>query len=63
MSADTTTQGATERERFESALPKFWSRETFVDGEGDVVYAEEWVQGAWAGWTMALAAKSQKGAA
>lgn len=39
-----------ERAAFEAWLPKSWSRETFKDDEGDAMYREDWVQGAWAMW-------------
>lgn len=39
-----------ERDAFESWLPECWPKDRFVDQEGDELYAEEWVQGAWIGW-------------
>ncbi|NSX14041.1 hypothetical protein HTY52_08145 [Cupriavidus taiwanensis] len=39
-----------ERDAFEAWLPGCWPKDSFVDQEGDELYAEEWVQGAWIGW-------------
>ncbi|HHW2860397.1 TPA: hypothetical protein ACUUCQ_005167 [Pseudomonas aeruginosa] len=44
------------REEFEAWLLPSWSRERFVDGEGDWQYVEDWVQGAWIGWQASRAA-------
>lgn len=44
------------REEFEAWLLPSWSREKFVDGEGDLQYVEDWVQGAWIGWQASRAA-------
>ncbi|HBP5700253.1 TPA: hypothetical protein L6B16_30225 [Pseudomonas aeruginosa] len=44
------------REEFEAWLLPSWSRERFVDGEGDWQYVENWVQGAWIGWQASRAA-------
>lgn len=38
------------REEFEEWLIPAWSREKFVDEDGDLQYREDWVQGAWIGW-------------
>lgn len=35
------------RRQFEIWLPEYWSRETHVVEDGDVLYVEDWVQGAW----------------
>ena len=43
-----------EREAFEAWLPEFWTRQTFTDDEGDKIYCQDWVQGAWVGWCAAL---------
>lgn len=46
-----------QRQKFEAWLPKSWSRETFVDDEdGDTMYVDDWVQGAFVGFCAALAA-------
>lgn len=44
------------RDEFEAWLLPSWSRERFVDGEGDWQYVEDWVQGAWIGWQASRAA-------
>ncbi|HGW5085441.1 TPA: hypothetical protein ACNIH6_004167 [Pseudomonas aeruginosa] len=44
------------REEFEAWPLPSWSRERFVDGEGDWQYVEDWVQGAWIGWLASRAA-------
>ena len=36
-----------ERAEFESWLAPAWSRDTFADDDGDTLYVEDWVQGAW----------------
>ncbi|WP_401733535.1 hypothetical protein [Stenotrophomonas muris] len=38
------------RTQFEAWLPPSWSREGQADSEGDFVYHEDWVQGAWVTW-------------
>ena len=38
------------RAEFEAWLQPYWSRESYLDPEGDRIYREEWVQGAWIGW-------------
>ncbi|MGC7464236.1 hypothetical protein QT654_20620 [Xanthomonas citri pv. citri] len=38
------------RAQFEAWLPPSWSREGQADSEGDFVYHEDWVQGAWVTW-------------
>lgn len=38
------------RAEFEAWLQPYWSRESYLDSEGDRIYREEWVQGAWIGW-------------
>ena len=50
----------TEREAFEAMIVPAWSRETYVDGDGDVQYVEDWMQGAWMGWSMARAALASR---
>lgn len=42
-----------ERAEFENWLDKCWSREGRCDEEGDFVYYDDWVQGAFVGWTAA----------
>jgi hypothetical protein len=44
------------REEFEAWLIPAWSREKFVDEDGDLQYREDWVQGAWIGWQASRAA-------
>lgn len=44
------------RKQFFEWLPSFWSRETFIDDDGDEQFVEEWVQGAWVGWQASRAA-------
>ncbi|WP_236235057.1 hypothetical protein [Pseudomonas tohonis] len=39
-----------EREAFEAWVNPAWSLEKHTDFEGDTVYVEDWVQGAWIGW-------------
>lgn len=39
-----------EREAFEAWVNPAWSLEKYTDFEGDTVYVEDWVQGAWIGW-------------
>lgn len=39
-----------EREAFEAWLQPYWSRETYTDPDGDRLYRENWVQGAWIAW-------------
>lgn len=46
-----------EREAFEAWLPRPWSSDTRFDEEGELVYAEDWVQGAWIGWQAARATR------
>jgi len=36
-----------ERAEFEAWLGPAWSRDTFADDDGDTLYVEDWVQGAW----------------
>ena len=36
-----------ERADFEAWLDPAWSRDTFADDDGDTLYVEDWVQGAW----------------
>ena len=36
-----------ERAEFEAWLDPAWSRDTFADDDGDTLYVEDWVQGAW----------------
>lgn len=36
-----------ERADFEAWLGPTWSRDTFADDDGDTLYVEDWVQGAW----------------
>ena len=50
MSTNDTLRG-----RFLAWLPKYWNRETFIDDEGDELFIEDWVQGAWVGYSAALA--------
>ena len=38
------------RAEFEAWLQPYWSRESYLDPDGDRIYREEWVQGAWIGW-------------
>lgn len=46
----TNTQGAEERRaEFEKWLAPTWSRETVPDADGDIIYVDDWVQGAWVG--------------
>jgi len=42
------------REKFEAWLSPYWSRGGDIDEDGDFVYREEWVQGAWVGYRAAL---------
>lgn len=35
------------REEFESWLAPSWSRDTYLEDEGEVEYVDDWVQGAW----------------
>lgn len=44
------------REEFESWLAPSWSRDTYLEDEGEVVYVDDWVQGAWVGWRASRAA-------
>ncbi|HDR2874356.1 TPA: hypothetical protein QCK10_001478 [Enterobacter roggenkampii] len=44
------------REEFESWLPPSWSRDTYLEDEGEVEYVDDWVQGAWVGWRASRAA-------
>ncbi|WP_262770119.1 hypothetical protein [Enterobacter asburiae] len=44
------------REEFESWLAPSWSRDTYLEDEGDVEYVDDWVQGAWVGWRASRAA-------
>jgi hypothetical protein len=46
----------TMREKFEAWLPDFCPRDRFIDDEGDWLYADTWVQGAWIGYRAAYAA-------
>lgn len=39
-----------EREAFEGWLRPYWTREKYTDPDGDVIYRESWVQGAWVAW-------------
>lgn len=48
--SDTTSAAPSEREKFEVWLPPYWPRETYRDDEGDELYCDSWVQGAWMGW-------------
>lgn len=38
------------RERFLAWLDPAWNRESFIDDDGDEVFTDHWVQGAWVGW-------------
>lgn len=44
------------REEFESWLAPSWSRDTYLEDEGEVEYVDDWVQGAWVGWRASRAA-------
>lgn len=44
------------REEFESWLAPSWSRDTYLEDEGEVEYVDDWVQGAWVGWQASRAA-------
>lgn len=44
------------REEFESWLAPSWSRDTYLEDEGEVAYVDDWVQGAWVGWRASRAA-------
>lgn len=43
------------REEFESWLAPSWSRDTYLEDEGEVEYVDDWVQGAWVGWRASRA--------
>lgn len=43
------------REEFESWLAPSWSRDTYLEDEGEVEYVDDWVQGAWVGWLASRA--------
>lgn len=43
------------RSEFLNWLAPTWSRETVTD-ENDVVFVDDWVQGAWIGWQASRAA-------
>ena len=47
---DTASAAPSEREQFEAWLPPYWPRETYRDDEGDELFRDSWVQGAWMGW-------------
>ena len=47
---DTTSAAPSEREKFEAWLQPYWPREKYRDDEGDELYCDSWVQGAWMGW-------------
>lgn len=38
------------REQFLAWLDPAWNRESFIDDDGDEVFTDHWVQGAWVGW-------------
>ena len=44
------------RKQFLEWLQPFWSRDTFIDDDGDQQFVDEWVQGAWVGWQASRAA-------
>ena len=47
---DTASAAQSEREKFEAWLPAYWPRETYRDDEGEELFCDLWVQGAWMGW-------------
>lgn len=50
LSAQPSPGGQDARAQFEVWLAPSWSREGQTDSEGDFVYHEDWVQGAWMAW-------------
>ena len=38
------------REQFLAWLDPAWNRGSFIDDDGDEVFTDHWVQGAWVGW-------------
>lgn len=50
--------GSSVRAQFEAWLPPSWSQEGDTDEDGDFVYREDWVQGAWIGYQAAMQATS-----
>ena len=47
-----------ERREFEALIVPEWSRETEIDSDGDTVYVEDWMQGAFIGYQLGRAARS-----
>lgn len=47
-----------ERREFEALIIPEWSRETEIDNDGDTVYVEDWMQGAFIGYQLGRAARS-----
>lgn len=50
--------GSSVRAQFEAWLAPSWSQEGDTDEDGDFVYREDWVQGAWIGYQAAMQATS-----
>lgn len=48
--------GSSVRAQFEAWLAPSWSQEGDTDEDGDFVYREDWVQGAWIGYQAAMQA-------